>query len=162
MEQWEIQRPLGRCAGTDTPFEPGQEFYAALVEIDGSFQRRDYSVEFWNEHHPQVFSYWKTHLPEPNQKKKLFVDDSVLVNFFERLAEETDPLKMNFRFVLALILMRKRILKYEATVRGSGQEVWQMRQTGSKQIHDVINPQLNEEQIQQVSNEISAILQGEV
>jgi len=162
MEQWEIQRTTGRCAGTDKPFAPGEEYYAALIEVEDSFQRRDFSLDFWNQTHPQVYSFWKTRVPEHPQKKKLFVDDGVLLNFFERLAEETESLKVNFRFVLALILMRKRILKYENTQRREGQEIWQMRQAGTKELHDVINPQLDEEQIQLVSQELSAILQGEL
>jgi len=91
MEQWEIQRSNGRCTGTGRMLQPGEEYYAALVDKKTSFERCDYCLEYWQEKKPQVFSYWKTRIPLPNQKKKLFVDDAVLINLFERLAgqEET-------------------------------------------------------------------------
>ena len=97
-----------------------------------------------------MFSFWKTKIPEPSQKKKLFVDDSVLINLFERLAEEKEELKVNFRFVLSLILMRKRRLKYEDSRRDGTREIWSMRFVRETETHDVFNPQLTEEQIQEV------------
>jgi len=162
MEQWEIQRGAGVCAGNNRQLEPGEEYFAALIDHKDSFERVDYCCEYWDEHQPEVFSFWKTQVPLPSQKKKLFVDDSVLINLFERLAQEKDQLKINFRFVLALILMRKRLLKYEDTDRRDSIEIWQMRFVREKDIHQVINPHLDDEQIQQVSQELSAILHAEL
>jgi len=162
MEQWDVQRGSGHCTGSNRQLLTGEEYYAALVECGGGFERRDYCCEYWEAHKPKVFSFWKTHIPESNQKKKLFVDDAILWNFFERLADETEPVRVNFRFVLALILMRKRILKYEDTKRDEHQEIWQMRRVGEKDMHEVINPRLNEHEIQEVAKELSAILRGEL
>jgi hypothetical protein len=161
-EQWQVQRTAGRCAGTDRPLVPGEEYYAALIDTPAGFERRDYCCQYWQEHSPQVYSFWKTRMPLPNQKKKLFVDDGVLINFFERLGDEKEPLKVNFRFVLALILMRKRLLKYEDSRREDGREIWTMRFVRETQTHAVINPQLGDEQIEQVAQELSHILQGEL
>jgi hypothetical protein len=162
MEQWEVEKCAGFCVGTGRKLEPGEEYYAALIDKQSHFERQDYSREFWQEHHPEVFSYWKTKIPLPNQKKKLFVDDGVLINLFERLGQEEEPMKVNFRFVLALILMRKRLLKYEDSYRRDITEIWKMRFVRETQIHEVVNPQLDDEQIQQVSQELSTILQGEL
>jgi len=162
MEQWQIERSEGKCAGTGRVLEPGEAYYAALIDSESGFERHDYSCDYWEQHRPEVFSFWKTQIPLPTQKKKLFVDDGVLVNLFERLADEKEPIKINFRFVLALILMRKRLLKYEDTRRENGQEIWKMRFVREKEIHPVINPNLGDEQIEQVSQELSAILQGEL
>ncbi len=161
MEQWKVERTAGVCAGSGQPLEPGQEYYAALIDTPTGFERKDFSIEYWDQNKPEVYSFWKTIIPQPNEKKKLFVDDSVLINFFERLAQETDQLKVNFRFVLALILMRKRKLKYEDTLRQDNKEIWVMRFVRETDTHKVENPQLNDEQIEQVSQELSAILHGE-
>ena len=160
IQKWDIQAAAGQCAGTGRKLEPGEEYYAALVDKKTCFERLDYSVEYWNAHKPEVFSFWKTTVAAVNEKKNLFVDDSVLTNFFERLESEQESVKINFRFVLALILMRKRILKYEQTKRNGDREVWRVRQTGSKETHDVINPQLSEEEIEQVSAQLGSILRG--
>ena len=162
MEQWQIARSSGVCAGTGKKLEPGDEYYAAIIDKGTSFERVDYSCQYWQEHEPKVYSFWKTHIPLPNQKKKMFVDDGILINFFERLADEKEQIKINFRFVLALILMRKRLLKYEDSQRDGNQEIWKMCFVREKQIHEVVNPQLDNEQIEQVSQELSSILHGEL
>jgi hypothetical protein len=125
-----------------------------------------------------MFSFWKTIVPLPQQKKKLLVDDSVLMDVFGRMEGRTEPQEVRFRFVLALILMRKRLLKYEATEEAGAvpagdipagdkkvPETWRMLPKAtegcSAAVH-VINPHLTAEQIMEVSQQLSAILAEEV
>jgi len=162
MEQWQIERTAGICAGTGRKLEPGEEYYAALIDRGADFERRDYSVAYWQQQPPQVFSYWRTRMPLASHKRSIFVDNDVLCNLFERLADETEPLKVHFRFVLALILMRKRLLKYEESCRAGDREVWRLRLVRDPRLHEVVNPDLDDEQIQQVAQQLSAILQGEL
>lgn len=161
MEQWEVQRSSGVCSLCQKTLEPCHIYYAALIDHEDSFVRQDFCADCWETQQAKSYSFWQTRVPEPNQKRSLFVDDSVLINFFERLADETEPLRINFRFVLMLILMRKRILKYVNTIQKDGTEIWQMRQVGTDTQHSVINPHLDEEKIQEVSEELSAILRGD-
>lgn len=162
MDEWEIKKPLGQCYGTERKIKYGEEYFAALVETEEGLQRRDFCADYWESRKPEVFCYWKTRLPEPGQKKQLFVDDQMLMAFFERLEKETEQEKINFRFVLALILMRKRILKYDDTRTENGREIWRLRIAGEKQIVEVVNPHLNEEQIEQLSSQIGEILQTDL
>jgi len=159
MADWEIKRPLGECSGSGTKIENGQEYYGALVETEQGLERRDFSVAFWESARPNVFCFWKTKLTAADQKKSLFVDDEMLMAFFERLANETEPDKVNFRFVLALVLMRKRRLKYDGTKQEADREIWRLRVTGGTEIVEVVNPHLSEEQIEQLSSQIGQILQ---
>jgi len=124
-----------------------------------------------------MFSFWRTTVPLPQQKKKLLVDDTVLADVFQRMEGKTDPQEVRFRFVLALILMRKRLLKYEGTEEAPvvtdaaaprAPEIWRMlpkaREAGGgwgAAVH-VINPHLTAEQITEVSQQLSAILAEEV
>ena len=150
------------------------------------FIRIDFCEKCWSEgKRPAppltVFSYWKTIVPIPEQKKKLLVDDSVLIDVFTRMEDKKEPQEIRFRFVLALILMRKRLLKYEATdptpivaptdpSPGAGQtpdpspkpETWRMIPRGSDKPVEVINPHLDANQISEVSQQLSAILAEEV
>jgi hypothetical protein len=162
MDEWEINKPLGQCCGSGRKIKYGEEYYGALVETEQGLQRRDFSVEYWEKEKPQVFCYWKSRLPHPDQKKQVFVDDEMLMAFFERLACETEQEKINFRFVLALVLMRKRRLKYESSKTEDGKEIWCLRVAGDKHIMDVINPHLDQEQISQLSAQIGQILQTDL
>jgi len=162
MDEWEIDKPLGQCYGTGKKIEYGEEFFAALVETDEGLARRDFCADYWQQEKPDVFCYWKTKLAAPDKKKQIFVDDEMLMAFFERLAEETEQEKINFRFVLALILMRKRRLKYDSTKTEGDKEIWHLKVVGEKQFVEVINPHLDEEQIEQLSSQLSQILQADL
>jgi len=163
MENWKIRKPLGQCSGTNKEFQPGEEYYAALVETDEDLQRRDYCAEYWHSEKPDVYCFWKTRLAESDRKKRrLFVDDRMLMSFFERLGRETEQEKLNFRFVVALILMRKKILKYDSSKVEKDTEIWRLRVTGENRCVDVVNPSLNEEQVEQLASQIGEILQVEL
>lgn len=162
MEDWPITKSAGQCFGTGRQIKSDEEYFAALVETEQGFARRDYCVDFWNENKPAVYCFWKTKLAAADQKKKIFVDDEMLMSFFERLASETEQSKVNFRFVLALILMRKRRLKYDSTVSRDEGEIWHLKVAGENRFVDVVNPHLSEEQIEQLSGQLGQILQTDL
>ena len=162
MSEWEVDKPLGQCYGTGRKIEYGEEYFGALVEIDEGLQRRDFCADYWESEKPNVFCYWKSKLPHPDQKKQIFVDDEMLMAFFERLENETGQEKVTFRFGLALILMRKRRWKYDATRVENGKEIWRLRIVGEKEIVEVVNPHLDEEQVEQLSSQIGQILQTDL
>jgi hypothetical protein len=163
MDEWEIDKPLGQCWGTQKKIDPGQEYFAALVETEQGLQRRDFCADYWQAEKPEVFCYWRTKLPQPGRKRQMFVDEEMLMAFFERLGSETAQEKMNFRFVLALVLMRKRRLKYDSSKTEGDREVWRLRVVGGDRDYvDVVNPHLDEEQIKQLQSQMGEILQVEL
>jgi len=163
MADWEIQRPLGQCCGTGQKIEPGQQYVAALVETEQGLQRRDFCLQYWSRQRPHVYCYWKTTMPQHGQKRQIFVDDEMLLAFFERLAQESDPEKLAFRFVIALVLMRKRRLRYDSSRIENGTEIWRLRVAGAdKEFVEVKNPRLDDDRIEQLSSQIGTILQVEL
>ncbi len=162
MDEWVIDKPLGNCSGTGRAIEPEEEYYATLVQTEQGLTRRDFCADYWAEHKPDVYCYWKTKLPSPDQKKNIFVDDDMLMTFFERLGSETEQEKINFRFVLALVLMRKRRLKYDSSRADDGRDIWRLRVTGTQDYVEVVNPNLEESQVAQLTSQIGQILQVEL
>ena len=165
MSDWEVDKPLGQCYGTGRKIEHGEEYFGALIQVEEGLQRRDYCADYWDSEKPEVFCYWKSRLPRPDEKKQIFVDDNMLMAFFERLENETEQEKLNFRFVLTLILMRKRRLKYDATRYEDDKEIWRLRVVGDKSADnhvEVVNPHLDEEQVKQLSTQIGQILHTDV
>lgn len=210
---YDIARPTGQCAFTGQALEPGQTYIATLVEIDpdappapgeagqasngagaasaGGFKRLDVAYDVWEQGHrpDRLFSFWKSVVPQPNQKKKVFVDDQVLMNLLKRLADADQPQRLAFRFVLALILMRKKLLRYDrsrtdpppeapeapesseasseaqaesSSVAVGPREWWIMTPKGEDEPLEILNPQLDEAQIQQVTQQLGEILEGEL
>jgi hypothetical protein len=164
MEQWEVAKCGGVCAATGRQLAEGEEHWAVLFEAGESFRREDYALDAWNGPPPGAFCSFRTRVPIKEKKKRLLVDDDVLINFFTRLAGEPEETRVHFRFVLALILMRKRLLRYEETDRTAAQEIWMMRLARDREgpLHSVVNPRLNDAQIERVSRELGAILHGDM
>jgi hypothetical protein len=169
MADWEVQRTTGRCAVTGRELAEGEEFYAVLFDRGETLERADYSLDAWTGPPDGAFCVWKSRVPTKETKQQLWVDNDVLANLFVRLGQAHEVEKLRFRFVLALLLMRKRLLKYEQTQFDEDQEYWQMRFVGEianridgGPLHRVLNPQLSDDQIEAVSEQLSAILHGDV
>lgn len=139
----------------------GDVFYAVLVGTPSGFERRDFSAEAWPGPPQDYFCFWKSRVPRRAEKARRLVDDQVIINLFLRLETATEPVKLQFRFVLALLLMRRRLLKYEETESREGGEYWVMRLTGEGSRHNVLNPRLDESQVSRLSEELGAILRGD-
>jgi hypothetical protein len=161
MKEYNIAPRTGVCNTTQRALEEGEEFYAVLFDVPEGFERRDYCLAAWEGPPEGFFCYFKSRVPQKEEKKRRFVDTEIMVNLFQRLAESDDEVKQHFRFVLALILMRKRVLKYLRTIQENDGEFWEMRVSGEDELFLVRNPKLTDEQIEKVSRELGAILHGD-
>ncbi len=162
MVDYRIDKAAGRCMKTDVEIAQGETYYAVLFEDGESFRREEYSEQAWEGPPEGAYCHFKTRMPVKTKKRRLLVDDEVLVDFFRRLNDETELVRLQFRFVLALILMRKRLLKYEETERDGDTEHWLMRLGKEEAVYKVLNPRLTDEEIERVSKELGAILHGDV
>ncbi len=159
-QDWEVQHPTGTCTISGRTLVEGEEFYTVLFEEGESFRRADFSLDAWDGPPEGAFCHFKSRVPIKQKRRRLLADDDVLVSFFARLATETEPIRVQFRFVLALILMRKRILRYEGSKSEDGVETWRMTLPRDGSEHAVVNPKLTDDQISGVSEQLTAILHG--
>ncbi len=159
---WSVERTSGVCAQTGEAIHEGDGFYSVLFEEGDSFRRADYSLTAWDGPPEGAFCYFKTRMAVKEKRKKTFVDNEMLRAFFLRLGGEQEPDRVRFRFVIALILMRKRVLRYEQCVTTDEIEVWDMHLTRDTSIHKVVNPRMSEEQIEEVSSQLSGILHADM
>jgi hypothetical protein len=154
---------MGQCSVCATAIAPEARFMAALAESPEGFARIDTCLECWpRQKMDNLVAFWQTAMPRPEAKKKLFVDDTILCELFERLNGVEEPAKVNFRFVLGLILMRKRLVVYEGTRRDGEREIWVVRLRGREDHLDLANPRLDEEKMREVSEQLNEILHQEL
>ena len=160
---YDVPRPGGKCVVCGRDVAPGEKFIAAVRETATGLERLDISLECWGAFdRAGLLGFWQTTMPRPEEKKKLFVDDEVLCTLFERLAETTETPKLNFRFVLGLILMRKRLIVYEGTRLEQGRDIWTVRLKGKEDRLDLVDPKLNEPEMAEVSQQLGQILSEEL
>lgn len=158
-----LARPGHTCSVTGQPIAPDEPFMAALRETAQGFERLDVKLDAWPTLPQQdILAFWRATMPKANAKKRQFVvDDAALCDLLERLEGVDVHEKQAFRFVLALILMRKRLAIYEGTKTVDGVEHWQMRLRGRNGTLSIVDAKPTEEQIAAVSTQLGEILNEE-
>jgi len=136
-----------------------------MAEGEG-LERRDFSLQAWEGgHRPErLFSFWRTVVHAPHERRKILVDDDVLLDLFHRLAEDARAQREAFRFVLGLILMRKRLLRFDGRRQEGEREIWLMRPRGSAPelpAIPLVNPNLSDDDVRELSAQLGEILAGE-
>ena len=166
---WDIGRFTGQCAATGEPLSPGKQQVVALVEREDDpsapLVRMDFSEAGWNSPaRPKgVIAFWKATVPEPGEKKRGFVDDQTLLDLFERLGGDDRIHRVRFRFVLMLLLVRKKLLRVTGTSSESGVETWHVLPKGAVEGESplaVTNPKLDEAAMKEVTDKLGEVLDG--
>ncbi len=162
-----VSKPTGICAETGESLVPLAVAVATLCEReeDEGFNRLDFSLEAWEggTRPERMFSHWRYTVPEAGKKPDIQIDDAVLVDLFERLADDERPQRVAFRYILALVLLRKRKLQLLSREENGGGEVWNLRFRGTDGAPlQVKNPNIAEEEIQDLSEQLGEILQGDL
>ena len=164
--EYNISKTACLCHSCQKHLEPGSELVATVREAGEELQREDFCLDCWSARPQQadhgLLGSWHSRVPASTEKKKLLVDDELLVNLFQRLEHTDTAAKANFRFVLALILMRKKLLVYDRTEALEGQETWVMHLRGDDTPVKVINPHLDDDKTAEVSEQLGQIMEGQL
>jgi hypothetical protein len=162
-EAWHIARSTRTCAGTGDPIPAGEAFFSALVETEETFERRDFSPAAWPEtDKAPFFSYWKNKGGEVKEEKKRSVDYDRLLAFYDNLETAEDPQKRLFRYVLALILVRRRKLRLEnmeKTATGDKLTVYDRRREATVEI---TAPEAAREEFAAVQSKLNELFECDV
>lgn len=167
---YELGRHADVCAATGAPLNPGDRYVACLVEReeDEGFDRVDYSAQAWEQGRrpPRLFAFWTAEVAEPNRKPRLFIDDDALVSIFDQLEGASDPKRLAFRYVLALVLIRKHLIRQVGTRRAGGDEpaamLFKRRGAPTEESPEaVVDPALDASVVAEVTAQLGAILNPE-
>jgi len=158
MTDYQIQNSTRRCAVTGQELQPGQVCYSVLLDEGGTFVRLDYSESAWQGPPPDAFSFWKGRVPATNPSRQPTFDDELLLECFHRLEGELESSKQSFRYVLALLLIRRRRLRLEKTEQEAGQEVMHLRCVRSGDRFCVVDPGLSDDELEAVQEDVFRLL----
>lgn len=158
MADYQISAITRRCYATGKELEVGEKVYSVLVDEDGKFVRNDYSEAGWQGPPPGAFSFWVSKIASPNSTRKAIVDGDMLLECFQRLDGQEEPSRIRFRYVLALLLMRKKQLRLEDMHQEAGQEILRMKCVRTGADYLVVNPGLSEEEMIAVQDEVFQVL----
>ena len=159
-QEWNIQSRALQCAKTGKPFEKGETIFSALYWKDGQYQRVDLCAEAWKERNENIepLSAWLTDFvppppPEPEAMKK---DDAE--SLLRRLIAENAPTSRNARYILALMLERKKVLRQIERQKQDGNAVLVYEHIPSGEVWLIEDPGLKLGELTAVQDEVARLL----
>ena len=109
---FEVQKFTRRCAKCQRELARGERFYSVL-EVEGAdVIRRDYGQECWEGAPDRVLGWWRSEVPDPRAQRVHWAPNDVILHYFLQVHE--DPDKLDLAYVLALLMIRRRIFRLES------------------------------------------------
>jgi hypothetical protein len=155
----QVQPPTRKCAVSGRELAAGERVYSALTEEAGAFVRRDYAADAWPGPPPAAVAHWAGRVPATQAARKPTFNEELLLDCFHHLAGRADADRAAFRYVVALLLMRRKRLKFEdAVTRPDGSSVLILRDARGGGRHEVPDPRLTDAQTEAVQAEVFRLL----
>ena len=112
---WRIAETAKSCTSCSATFVPGHEYFSMLL-VEGvddgvALLRKDFCQRCWpNLEHEGAPIFWKTKRP-PIEDGQDMIDLAALHGLFVQLLEDEREEVEALRYVVALLLLRKKLLK---------------------------------------------------
>lgn len=162
---WDISRPKRECHLSGCELTEGMTFYTALREDGESFARQDYSLEAWEEvDRSPFFSYWKSRIQSNAARKdaRLVIDTEAFYAFFRDLGESDKPHRQLFRYLVALLLVRKRVLRLDEIEKTPEGETLLLFDNRAKEEIRVFAPPATPAQLEEAETELNQIFECQI
>ena len=163
LQTWHIRSRANECALTGRPFDEGETFYTAIYfnpELNG-YERRDVALDAWEQELAErtPFSYWKAVYEKVvvEEKPEITPKESALA-LLNRFIEEDDPKTENARYILTLMLERKKQLTPTSEKESEQGKMlfYENKKTG--EVFIIRDPELRLDELEQVQDEVAALL----
>jgi hypothetical protein len=160
LSEWEIKTRGRQCARTEQAFDDGATIFTLLFRVRGGFRREDISESAWLQIKDSVepFSFWKSKFQAPPPPAPDPVSKESVEELLRRLLQEDLPEYVNARYVLAIMLERKKTLK-QVDTRESAEErilIYEHAKTG--EVFIIGDPRLRLDQLDSVQQEVYALM----
>ncbi|MEM7313137.1 MAG: hypothetical protein AAF497_08290, partial [Planctomycetota bacterium] len=90
MLDFEVKRCTRKCSATDEALKPGEDFYSVLVAEGAEVVRRDFSQAAWSGPPENHIGWWKSRMPDPDEKKVDWAPSDVILHYFQQLGERPE------------------------------------------------------------------------
>jgi hypothetical protein len=155
---YEIQNFTRKCATTGREFAPGEWYFSAVIAEGDDLKRFDFATDAWQGPPEGAVGWWKSQVPDKTSRRKHWAPNDVMLTFFDELA--ASPEKQDMRYVLTLLLVRRRVFRLEEEERDSeGREVLTVYCPRREITYTVPAVMPTQERVEQIQGELAALLQ---
>jgi len=159
-QEWNIQGRALSCAVSGRPFEKGERVYSALYWREGQYARVDFNEESWNARNDNIepLSAWQADFvpPAPPPPETLKKDDAE--SLLRRLMTENASDTRNARYILALMLERKKVLRQVERQRQLDHSVLVYEHISTGEVWLIEDPGLKLGELKTIQDEVAHLL----
>lgn len=157
MPELVLQTPNRICAATGRALRPGDRYFG-VVAFDGQrLTRRDFSPEAWAGPPDGAMGHWAGRVPDDaDARRRPMIDDQMLVECFQRTEGDLEPARQQFRYIIALLLVRRRRFKLDDAAKSNGALALRDVRTGERLT--VADPGLTDEQLVALESDVFQML----
>jgi len=159
-QEWDLKGRSHACTATGRPFLDGESFYTLLFHEAQGWRREDLAEEAWQarNHNIRPFSFWRSKYAAPPPPAAEALPPQIAEALLREFLLESDATHANARYILALMLERKRLLKQvEARDTETGR-ILIYEHARSGEVFLIPDPQLHLEQVEAVQAEVAVLL----
>ncbi len=162
-EPWSIKSRARECVESGNAFQSGQKIRAAIFPDPESsgYLRKDYTIEAWEnrEGEENPFSCWlTTYEPPVTEEKAEDVVEDDPETLLKRLVDEEEEHTENARYILAVMLERKKLLRETDTqeIPSGILRIYEHRKSGD--VYIIKDPQISLTDVCRVQEEVRQLL----
>lgn len=180
MSRWKVERRSGRCGSCERAFNDGELHLSVLELTPEGLQRRDACRACWHEEAPAAAAaadevpargqdrpgggilerFWWSTRHQVEAEKAVKMDMEVLEQLFDALAGRGEERLAEIRYVVCLLLMRKRRVKLVRLVREQGKEAFLVKKPRREEQDRVAVYDFGPERMEGIRHELQALLDG--
>lgn len=109
LGEYKVNRCTRQCHALGRPLREGEWYYSIILEAGEDYIRQDFSAEAWTGPPAAAVGWWKKRMPTADEKKLILAPAEVLIDLLRQMGQF--PAKAKSRYLLALMLMRRRIVR---------------------------------------------------
>ncbi|HYE32324.1 MAG TPA: hypothetical protein VEH27_12910 [Methylomirabilota bacterium] len=166
MIDWNIQARAHGCQACNQPFTDKQPFHTLLFDVKQGYDRLDICQKCWENQHSQgamdrkgFVSHWQSQYNAPVANAPDAIQKDTAEGLLRKLMSNNDPAHAGARFILAVMLERKRILKVKAQLTQGSQRVFLYEHSKTGELFHVPDPDLRLDQLTEVQTDVASLLE---
>lgn len=159
MTDWSFRRRQGWCQACEKRFEEGERHASSLAVVGEALAREDMCSGCWlgRAGREELFHWFTRHR---EGKRGLQLDLGTLEALFVRLEGRVEPRVREMRYLLALLLLRKRRIKVDRILREGDGESMLVHRPRRKESLRVFVFDFTAERMQELRADLVLLLEG--
>jgi hypothetical protein len=166
MIDWNIQARSHTCQACHKHFADKESFHTLLFDERQGYQRLDVCEDCWKTQFSQgavekkgFVSHWQSVYTPPPAAPPDAIQKDTAETLLRKLVEQNAPEHAGARFILAVMLERKRILKVKTQLVENGARVFIYEHGKSGDLFSIADPKLELNHLELVQKDVAHLLE---